>query len=248
MVKDITPTFPPLLSGHGLAKDKVPMNWARSRAGKGKLGAGDLVWSRQTDYMRYALVLEPDVPRHRCGEMVFVAMTAFGDAAGALIPPEVAITYQWPGCILMNEGQIGYVDLIIAEDEADGVPDWMVLSIDIQMKPDFEDLNPGENYHQTTMWDEGCGDMTRTELLESTARHTLNAIHNWSEDGFRPVHEQWTGRLSKENPVAVPISSDIDRFIGLDESGNALVSADEKNSDINLFEALSALRSHRQNG
>ena len=71
--------------------------------------------------------------------------------------------------------------------------------------------------------------MTRTELLESTARHTLNAIHNWSEDGFRPVHEQWTGRLSKENPVAVPISSDIDRFIGLDESGNALVSADEKN-------------------
>ena len=81
-------------------------------------------------------------PRHRCGEMVFVAMTAFGDAAGALIPPEVAITYQWPGCILMNEGQIGYVDLIIAEEEADGVPDWMVLSIDIQMKPDFEDLNP----------------------------------------------------------------------------------------------------------
>jgi len=243
MIKDVTPTFPPLLSGHEVSKEKNPHNWAKSRAGKGKLAAGDLAWSRMKDTLRFALVLEPDVDRTRCGEMVFLAMVAFGDAAGALIPPEVAITYQWPNQILMNEGGIGSVDLEIAPNDVDGAPAWLVLSIDIQMKPDFDDLNPGENYHRTTMWDEGCGDVTRTELLESTARHTLNAIHNWTEDGFKPVHEQWTGRLSKQQALGSAFAQEGTRFIGLDETGNALVSGQDGTVEIDLLQALAALRS-----
>jgi len=239
------PTFPPLLRGEKLPGDADPMTSACAGAKSGELGAGDILWSPNTSRMRFALVLEPDVPRTRCGEMVYAAMVAFGDSAGALIPPEIAITYQWPNAIQMNDGQIGFADLEVSETENDGIPDWMVLVIEIQMVPSFEDTNPGENYHVTTMWDEGCGDITRTELLESTSRHIVNAIHNWSEDGFAPVHEQWLGRINKSEKLSRDLEAESSDFIGLDEVGDGLLKVGGETRSYSMLEALAQARVRR---
>ena len=239
---DLTPTFPPLLSGHGIAADQSVMDWAKRGAQAGTLGAGDFVWSKATNQMRFALVLEPEVKRYRCAEIVYVALVAFGDAAGALIPPEVAITYQWPNVIQMNDGQIGMVDLVVSEAETDGIPDWMVLDMEIKLTPDFADMNPGENYHRTTMWDEGCGEITCTELLESTSRHLVNLIHTWTEDGFKPIHELWQGRISKEEPLTRnQIMNDM-KFLGVDEIGNGLLITNGQTQSYPVADVLNDLR------
>ena len=120
----------------------------------------------------------------------------------------------------------------------------MVMSLDIQMMPDFADMNPGENYHATTMWDEGCGEITRTQLLESTARHTVNGIHSWSEDGFKSVHEQWFGRICETRQLAPGLEES--ELVGLDESGNALLSGEAGTTGLTVFEALEQLRKLRK--
>ena len=246
-MKNPLPTFPPLLTGHRLAAEKNPFNWATSRARKGRLGAGDLAWSQDTGSLRCALVLEPEVGRERCCEILYVVMAAFGDAAGALIPPEVAITYQWPSAILMNDGQIGYVDLVLSDEETNGVPDWMVVGLDIRMAPDTGVNDPGREIDKTTMWDEGCGDITRTALLESAARHTVNLIHNWSEDGFRPTHEQWWGRICRERKLADGVDHTPEQSLtGLDESGNAIIAGPNGTTCLQTVEVLQQLRQFRQ--
>lgn len=246
-MKNPLPTFPPLLTGHRLAGDKHPFNWALSRAKKGKLGAGDIVWSDDTSALRFALVLEPDVHRERCCEILYVVMAAFGDAAGALIPPEVAITYQWPSAILMNDGQVGFVDLVLSDGETNEVPDWMVVGLDIRMVPDFGATDPGLEINRTTLWDEGCGDITRTAVLESVARHTVNLIHNWSEDGFRPTHEQWWGRICKDRKLADGIEHNLGQSLtGLDDTGNAIISGPGGTIGLQTVEVLRQLRHFRQ--
>ncbi len=223
-MNDTHPSFPPLLNGHAVVDGENPFSSAISGARAGELSAGNLVWSQDPKRLRFAVVLEPEVNRARCAEMVYVAMVAFGDAAGALIPPEVAITYQWPNVIQMNDGQIGRVGLIISDGESAGIPDWMVLGVEIQLFPDMSDMNPGENYHHTTFWDEGCGEITQTQLLESVSRHLVNVVHTWSEDGFRPIHAQWSGRQNKQHPLVSDVGPGNLNFVGLDEIGNGLLS------------------------
>ena len=238
----VAPTFPPLLTGHAVDALTDPFAHAIEQAGAGKAGAGDIFWSMAINTMRIALVLEPEVSRERCFEMLFVAMVAFGDATGAIVPPEIAVTYQWPARILMNDGEIGHAGLLVSEEAQDGVPDWMVLALDIRMQPDFVDFNPGYTVHRTTMWDEGCGDLSPADLIESTSRHMLNAIHVWSEDGFKTFHEQWTGRLRKSDPMVDGIAEEGLNFAGMDEFGNALLKGARGAVELKVEPALAALR------
>jgi len=207
---------------------------------KGKLGAGDLLWSEDRNTMRFAVVLEPDVKRERCGEMVHLLMVAFGDAAGSISAPEIAINYRWPSEILVNEASVGSVGVTLSDEDSDNVPNWMILGISIAIAPNTAIQDPGIDADRTTMWDEGCGDISRTELLESVSRHLVNWIHNWSEDGFRPVHEQWMGRISEKSKILPSITAG--EFQGLDEHGNALV---ETESRTTIFETLDALETIR---
>jgi biotin-(acetyl-CoA carboxylase) ligase len=249
-MRDPLPTFPPLLTGHKLAIGKMPANWAQSRVADGRLGAGDLVWSEDADDLRAALVLEPDVVRARCPEIIFTAMVAIGDAVGALSAPEVSVTYRWPSVILVNEAKAGFVDLVISETDKDDVPDWMVLSLHMRLRPKRSAPEPGRVIDTTTLWDEGCGELSRTALLESVSRHLVNLIHIWSEDGFKPIHSQWWGRLSEKAKFAdgALAGDDGAALLGLDESGNALIKTSAGTHAVPTMEALARLRTRRGDG
>ena len=75
----MTPTFPPLISGKKRGRGSGLFASAVDGARDGSLGAGDLVWADATDVLRFALVLQPDVPRLRCFEVLYAVMVAFGD-------------------------------------------------------------------------------------------------------------------------------------------------------------------------
>ncbi len=246
-MRDPHPAFPPLLTGHRLAAGRSPAAWAETEAAAGRLGAGDLVWSEDPDDLRFALVLEPVVMRPRCQEILFAAMVATGDSIGALSPPEVSITYQWPSVILANEAEIGFADIVISEADHEGVPEWMVVSLKLRMRPKQGQPEPGHEADRTTLWDEGCGPLGRTALLESVSRHMVNVIHSWSEDGFKPVHDQWLARISRKQKLAavvVPYDGDHE-FLGLDESGGALIKTGSGTHTLMVTDALMRLRMHR---
>jgi len=221
------PTFPPLLAGHAVKRPVRPFARALEGARAGAFGAGDVVWSRDVNRLECAIVLEPEVTRERAEEMLYVAMVAFGDALGAIAPPEVAVTYRWPQTILVNGGVAGHMPIVLSEETgADGAPAWLVVGAELVLRDDSKGIEPGLDPDRTTLYEEGCGEVTRTGLLESFCRHFLSWVHSWELEGFAPVHAMWLGRAhDREKPVEIDCGGKTltGTFVGLDERGNLLL-------------------------
>jgi len=221
----IDPHFPPLLTGHHCKGDAAPFDAAIAGAKSGTYGAGDLLWTLDGNALRIAVVLEPEVARARCHEMLFVLMVAFGDAFGALSPPEVGLDHEWPDIILVNDACVGKASIAVSENEHDGVPDWMVVALTLRLAPNKDDPEPGYDQQRTTLYDEGCGAIEALDLLETTARHFLVWVHSWEEDGFGPVHATWQGRMAERAELTREYQGRevTGQPIGLDEHGGLLL-------------------------
>jgi len=226
------PVFPPLLNGIAVEPGTDTASIAIAAAGAGEAGAGDLFWSQSEDRLNMAVVLEPDVPFWRAVQMRHVLAVAFGDAFGAISPPEIAVHYRWPGDILVNGARAGAIKLDVpAGLTADEVPKWMVLSLDVAIMLDLSIENPGEMPDNTSLHEEGAGEVTRTMLIESVSRHFLTWIDGWMNEGFRGVHETWLGRaFGSEKDITVTHAGATlrGRVTGMDEDGNLLFAATSK--------------------
>ncbi len=224
------PSFPPLLSGQPVLPPLDPADVAVEAATGGKAEAGDFFWSCDASRISYAIVLEPEVVRDRVPEMLFVAMTAMADAIGAVSPPELAITWRWPNLIYANDARVGIASLAVSEEsDGTGAPAWIVVSINLALVPDAVQ-EPGTTPDQTTLWDEGAGEIETVPALESLARHFLTWVHRWESDGFHPVHEAWLFRCDGyKKPVTVKTADAAlqGTFLGLDETGNLLLKLEE---------------------
>lgn len=225
------PTFPPLLTGHDVSGKDRPFVVACMRAAAGEIGAGDVVWSRNTQRLELAIVLEPEVAFERAVEMLPVAMVAAGDSIGALAPPQVGLTFTWPNILRLNGARAGEVHVAVAGDPApEAVPRWMVVGFELRLVRQPSDPEPGEVPDITWLAEEGGGSLTRTDLIESYCRHFLTWVHDWEEEGFRAVHESWLyraaerrSRIEAAGPDGTPVAGS---FLGLDERGNLLLKDD----------------------
>ena len=225
------PLFPPLINGIRTAAEADPFDVACRAAAAGDAGAGDLYWSPSETTLSLALVVEPDVPAPAAMDMVFIAMVAFGDCVGALAPPEVGVTYRWPQTLLANGARVGSVIVKLPPEAADGeLVGWMVMGLRAEISPQTGMPEPGLYLDRTTLWDEGCGGLTRTELLKSFVRHLKTWLHRWEIDGVRPVREAWLARAPQPGEPVTFISRGKEQegfFLGLDEAGNMLVKSAE---------------------
>ena len=106
-------------------------------------------------------------------------------------------------------------------------PDWLVLALDV---PFFAaaDAEPGETPDSTTLWEEGCAEITPQRLLESWSRHLLVWINEWSENGIARLHRDWLGRAwgVGQDIAAPPVPGGVPgRFTGLDERGGLILNS-----------------------
>ncbi len=236
------PTFPPLLTGHPVKGAVKAYETAQSQAAGGTAGAGDVFWARSTDTLDVAVVLEPDVPSSTAIQMMFAAMVAFGDSLGAIGPPELGLYYAWPGSLLVNGATAGHVHVALpAGCRHDEVPDWMVVAIIVNLRVENREIEPGDDAHNTNLLEEGCGDITRTQLVESFCRHFLVWINTWQHEGFKPIHEVWVGRcteLSEQIDVILGGEHHKGTFVGLDETGNLLFRPDDSDevNSLSIFD------------
>lgn len=225
------PVFPPLLEGHAIKAPQRPLEYACREAARGTLGAGDLVWSRNTGRAECAIVLEPEVPLSVALQMNALTQVAVADCLGALLPPAVAVHHRWPGTILVNGAAAGEVRLGIPATTPNSIPDWLVVSMSLRLIHDHPDKEPGELPGQTALSEEGAGELTRTDILQSFAAHFLNWLNTWQDDGFRPVHEAWMGRVEGDGKAPTEVeykgTRQAARVLGLDEEGGLLIRPDD---------------------
>ncbi len=202
------PQLPPLLSLKRLAPGEDPFETAVAAARAGEGEAGDFHWSQRLDRVELAIVLEPEPPVAESLTMLPLAMVAFGDALGAIGPPVLAVHFRWPDAVDVNGGFVGGFRVAMAEVENDDqVPAWLVIGFSIAVQMDLTDDAPGRKVNETTLYDEGCGDITADQLTESFARHFLTWVHRWEEEGFEPVRLAWLARLKQTDEPKKEIDS-----------------------------------------
>lgn len=221
------PVFPPLLDGHALKAPQRPFEHACREAERGTLGAGDLVWSRNTARAECAIILEPEVPLATALQMNALTQVALLDCLGALLPPAVGVLHRWPGAILVNAASAGEVRLATPTAAPDAIPDWLVVGISVRLIHDVQGKEPGELPGQTALAEEGGSEITRTDVLQSFAAHFLTWLNTWQDDGFRPVVESWLSRAETPMQIERGQSQQMVEVLGLDEEGGLIIRSDQ---------------------
>ncbi len=237
------PTFPPLLTGHDVKGKPGPFELACAKAAAGEAGAGDVFWARDTARLDWACVLEPEVATARALQMHFVAMLAFGDAFGAISPPEIALHFRWPSDLLVNGGKAGQAKVAVGPENAEGIADWMAVGITLTIKRDTTGFEPGDAPEETALNEEGCGEITRTELVNSLSRHFLNWVHTWNEEGFKGVHEGWLAKAENwqhEVSLTWDGARHTGTFVTIDDEGNLLLKTDDGMISLPIAKAVEA--------
>lgn len=214
-----TPSFPPLLRGVGVNGSTEPFDKACAMAALGCDG-GTVVHNVQADRLRAALVFAPEVALEQAMTMLPVCGIGFQNALGALAPPEVAVHLTWDGQIKVNGAGCGAFQVAASSSEADQVPDWLVVGLDVPILQTAQD--PGSNPDVTALYDEGCADVHAEQLLESWARHTLVWINRWADDGNAPLHGEWMGLVQG---VGEPVENGghSGTFLGVDDQFGMLI-------------------------
>ena len=166
----------------------------------------------------------------RALQMHFTAMLAFGDAFGAISPPEVALQFRWPSKLAgqwRNAAGAARESRLVRK-MTKGIADWMTVGIGLTIKRDLTGFEPGEAPDETALDEEGCGEITRTELVESLSRHFLNWVHTWNEEGFKAVHEGWLAKAEswQSDITAIDWEGEVQHtgtFVTMDDEGNMLL-------------------------
>jgi len=220
------PLLPPILTPIPVVKD-VDV-FAKAIAVAGKSETGTVLYSENPEYVEVAIILSPEVPKIKCNQMLYILMVAAGDAIGALAPPEVAVTYSFPGFIFLNRGEAGFVKIEVAPSTDDkSIPDWMVVGLKLRLNNNIEISEHEINADITSLADEGGGYVSRTRAIESLSRHFLAWVSQWEDDGFKPVAEAWNKRREESKVITIKGNQEVS-WVGLDENGLAIVKLNEK--------------------
>ncbi len=201
--------FPPLLTGLAVAGD--PFRAACAAAPSAE--PGTVFYAPDEAVMRAAILLAPESPLAEAISVSFAVSLGMNDALGALAPPEVGMHFVWPDRLRVNGALCGRLRAAASTKVPSEEPDWLVLGIEVPVLA-MDTAEPGAHPEETCLYEEGCGDITTSDLIEAWARHMMNWLHIYLTDGFEPLHREW---LAKAH------GRDDGSFLGLDEWGGLIL-------------------------
>src|SRR5262249_20162492 len=152
--------------------------------------------------------------------MAPLTMVALGDCLGSLCPPQVAVTYRWPGQLLLNGTLAGAVQIAAPQVPCSKVPPWLVVGVDVALaasgrrRPDWS---------RTSLGEVAGPNVTRNDVLRALVAHFLAWLNTWQERGFAPVHAHWMmraeGRVCQVQ-IAAAGSAFASQVVGLEHNGD----------------------------
>jgi biotin-(acetyl-CoA carboxylase) ligase len=158
-------------------------------------GAGTLVHVGRFDLAEFALVLEPDEPLATSRRAFIAGMAALADALAAHAQPETLIEIHWPGALTVNLGLVGGGRLAWPEGaKEDEPPDWLVFGGMIRTASLSDE--PGSTPNSTALAEEGFGETSAADIVESFARNMMMHLDAWQEKGFVVVAKSYLERLA----------------------------------------------------
>lgn len=179
-------------------------------AASGEAEAATLVLSRRDDLIDLAVVLAPAEPLATARRAHFAGMVALANAVGVFGPPEIPVTFEWPGTLLFNGarlggGRLGWPEACREDEE----PDWLVFS-GMLLASKLAAGDPGHTPDSTALEEEGFGTDLRAPLVESFARHLTKTFEIWREDGFGHVAALYLAHLPLESGLRAAIEPEGD--------------------------------------
>lgn len=168
--------------------------FAHARTIAADAGAGTLVHVGRFDLAEFALVLEPDEPLAQARRVFYAGIAALADALATHAQPETLIEIHWPGALTVNLGLVGGGRLAWPADAAeDQVPDWLVFGG--MIRTDMMLAEPGMAPNATALSEEGFGETSAADIVESFARNMMVHVDAWQEKGFGAVAKSYLDRL-----------------------------------------------------
>jgi len=234
--------FPPLFRGEGVAASVDPFDKAVALALQGT-DPGLIVHHATATRLEAAIILAPECPLEDAMAMVFAASLGFGDALGALAPPEVGVHMVWPGTLRVNGARCANIRAAAATKTPEEIPDWLVIGLTVRLFPERGGLEAGETPDVTSLVEEGCGLIPPTALLESWARHMLVWINTWLDSGMAPLHRDWRSRafdMGEDVEIIVNNRPTTGTFMGLDGRGGLLLRQGKTTTTLPLSQLLEA--------
>ncbi len=194
--------------------------WARAQsAGRGRQGRG---WISPTGNFYASLILRPAVPVAAAAQLGFVAALAVADACVALAPA-AAIGLKWPNDVLLNGRKLAGI-LLESQSRGDGMLDWLVLGIGINLA-----TYPIEVEYPATALAATGADADAETMLGALAASFLVWYERWREgEGFATIRAEWLARaqgLGQPIRVRLPADTLNGIFVGLDTDGALLLDA-----------------------
>lgn len=235
----LPPSFPPLFQAQAVTGTTDPFAKACALATLG-CDAGVLVHNVTFDMLRAAIVFAPEAPLEQVMWVLCNCGVGFQNALGALAPPEVAVHLKWQGDIQVNGAYCGRLRAAAATLDPATEPDWLVVGLEVHLIPQ-SDEDPGNTPDQTSLVQEGCGDVSPIRLLESWARHSLVWINRQADDGVKPLHAQWRGLvqgIGEDVTIEHEGETISGTFLGVDENFGMLVRTGDTSRIIPLSSRL----------
>ena len=210
-------SFPPLLTGIAVPGDPTTAALASTES---EVEPGAVFYGTDPTRCQAALVLAPESALEDALPVVFAAGLGLNDAIGSLAPPEVALHLVWPDRVRVNGALCGSLAAAASTSDPRAEPDWLIVSVDVPVQS-FGDSEPGLTPDDTSLFEEGCGEITSPDLVEAWARHTMNWLHIFLTEGFAPLHAEWRAKAHGLNEeITYPAEG---TFLGLDERGGMLL-------------------------
>lgn len=183
---------------------------------------GLLLMVDRQDRCEAALVLRPFDPIQPALTLAYVGILGLHDGLAAVAPAETPASIGWPDRLMVNAACVGGISVahgpLVEKQSMADVPDWLVLGIAVQMAPTRDDDAPGTELDYTDLHEEGCGEVTAPQLVESFGRHFLHWLDRWQEEGFEPVRRGVLHDLD-DRTLKIEASGDA----ALDENGTKTV-------------------------
>lgn len=192
--------------------------WTRAQtAGRGRQGRQ---WVSPAGNFYASVILRPAVPVATAAQLGFVAALAIVDACLALAPG-AAISLKWPNDVLLNGRKLAGL-LLEAQSRGDGVLDWLVLGIGINVS-----TYPVEVEYPATALAATGADVGAEAVLGALAPSFLARYERWREGaGFATIRADWLARaqgLNQPIRVRLPGETRAGVFAGLDSDGALLL-------------------------
>jgi BirA family biotin operon repressor/biotin-[acetyl-CoA-carboxylase] ligase len=193
--------------------------WAREQhQGRGRHGRA---WDSPPGNLYLTLILRPECGPAEASQLGFVAAVALGDAIGSVCPP-LDVLYKWPNDVLLNGRKVAGL-LLESKSTPDGSLDWLLLG----MGANVESFPKDTAYAATSLRFEGTpAEVAAVDLLEAFARHFLNWVNRWLEEGFAPVRSAWLTHAAAKGEtieVRLPRETLTGVFLDLDAEGRLLL-------------------------